>query len=312
MIRILVLATVSILLTGMGYADDANSVLMDHDTRGRVVRVREMMQDEIACNARFDKEVQSVEASFYTIARLKDGEKKLEEFIALRRRIVVLIAEIKSRSERQIEINGMSEAILATGGIIPQMQTYLEEVKAQLQSFGTSQEEAVKKLQKTIDYIGVAARNVQAPATYSTASGIKFTLVSYGPRSFYISMKPIAKGFSLDDAFMMANDLTTKEGFRYYLPTQNEINVLKQAGFKTQGAMLTIQQWATDNPDEMSMSERFGVRKYLVWDPENILGFGETFGEVPFAKYDEAAIYFVTPARTGWQIRWNKIAAEMR
>lgn len=286
--------------------------LEQYEKRSKVLQIREKLLSEISAKTQRDKSVQSMEATFYSAVRMRQGDEQIVELINLRRRVLEVSHEISDAAGRQVELAGLIDNAMAAGGLLPQVQNYLNEARTQLRSMGIAQDALQKKLQVSLKQIDMAVQNVPPPASFKTSGGIEFRLVAAGANSFYISAFPVGENATLEEAYRASVEMTNKEGVLYKLPDAAEVRVLSQLDMKPAKAIWTLQGWGDDDAENVRMSQRFGVKMYTVWDPQGTMGRGVTFGELLFARYQEIGYYLVTSSRTGWLDRWNRIAASMK
>lgn len=286
--------------------------LEQYEKRSKVLQIREKLLSEISAKTQRDKTVQSIEATFVSAVRAKKGDELILELIGLRRRILEVDHELKDAIERQVELAGLIDNAMAAGGFLPQVQNYLNEARTQLRTMGVAQEALKKKLAVSLKQVDMAINNVPPPASFKTSAGLEFRLVSAGANSFYISAFPIASDVTLEEAHKESVAMTNKEGVLYRLPGMPELRILSQLNMTPAKAVWSSQVWSNDDSEAMRMSERFGVKLYMVWDPSNSLGRGVTFGELPFARREGISYYLVTSSRTGWMNRWNRIVSSMK
>ena len=286
--------------------------LEEYEKRSAVLKIREMLLNETDSKEKRDKNVQRIEASFYTAQRMADSDAQLTEYIRIRHDVQDVLEEVKDATGRQVELSGLIDKAMAAGGLLPQVSDYLQETRTQLRSMGVAQDNLSKRMQGLLGRIKIAIQNVPPPRLFTSRTGVEFQLVPAGKNSFYVSSKPISEGnVTLDEAYFYARDFSQREKAVYKLPTMAEMKLMNQAGFKPICAIWSIQPWGMEDADVVRMAERFGVKMYWIWDPACKLGRQPTFGELKFAKYPALGYYLVTSARTGWQNRWDKIVAEM-
>ncbi len=283
-----------------------------YEKRSMVLQIREKLLDEINSKKLRDKTVQSIENGYLAAVRSKKGDELIVDLINLRRRVLEVDHELKDSQDRQVELAGMIDNAMAAGGLLPQVQDYLNEARTQLRQMGVSQDALKKKLAASVKQIDMALNNVPAPASFKTSGGIEFKLVSAGVNSFYISAMPIGENVTLEEAYKASVAMTEKEGGMYRLPGMSELRILSQLHMTPANAMWSSHVWTNDDSEYVRMSERFGIRLYMIWDPSNVLGRGVTFGELPFAQHPKLCYYLVTSRRTGLQNRWNRIVSSMK
>lgn len=283
-----------------------------YDNRSTVLLIKEKLDNEKKAKELREKNFQSIEAGYINAMRTKKDDEQIVEFINLRKRLVEAEQELKLAIEHQVELAGLIEKSMAGGGLLPQVQTYITDARAQLQSMGVAQEMMKKKLATSIRQIDTAIKNVPPPASYKTADGTEFRLVSAGRNSFYISSEPLGENITLEEAYKASVAMTQAESGTYRLPGITELKILSQLNMTPEKAVWSSHIWSYDAPEESRMSERFGVRLYMIWDPRNTLGRGVTFGELPFARHPKVAYYLVTSSRTGVQGRWNRIVNSLK
>ena len=283
-----------------------------YDNRSTVLAIKEKLISEMDSKDLREKTVRSIEAGYLTAVRTMKDDEQLIEFIGLRRKILDVEHELKDSIENQVELAGLIDKAMASGGLLPQVQTYLTEARAQLKSMGIAQETLKKRLSVFLVQIDKAIKNVPPPASYKIANGTEFRLVSAGSNSFYISTQPIGENTTLEEAYKESVMLSESEGGIYRLPGMSELKILSQLNMMPVKAVWSSHLWSSDDPETARMSERFGVKLYMIWDPENTFGRGVTFGELPFARHPNVAYYLVTSSRTGIQRRWNRIINSMK
>ncbi len=284
----------------------------EYEKRSAVLKIREMLQNELDAKEKRSKAAQQIEAAFYTAQRMTDYDAQLAEYIRISSTAKDIREEVKGATGRQVEIAGMIDKTMAAGGLLPQVTTYLTESRTQLLAMGTAQAGLVKRMQGLVERVNVAIKKVPPPRVYTSRTGVEFQLVAAGKNSFYVSRKPISEGnVTLEEAYSYVRDFSQREKAVYKLPTMAEMKLMNQTGFKPICAIWSIEPWGTEDPDAVRMSERFGVKLYWIWDPACKLGRQPTFGELKFAKFPSLGYYIVTSAKTGWQIRWDKIIADM-
>ena len=283
-----------------------------YEKRSTVLQIREKLLSEINAKNLRDKTMQSIESRFVAAVRNLKGDDQIIEFINLRRQILELDNDLKESVEQQVELAGMIDNAMAAGGLLPQVQGYLNEARTQLRSMGVSQEALKKKLATSMKQLNMAMNNVPPPASFKTSGGIEFKLVSAGANSFYISASPLGEDTTLEEAYKASLALSEKEGSVFMLPGMAELKILSQLNMNPPKAVWSSHVWTNDDTENARMSERFGVKFYMIWDPANMLGRGVTFGELPFARHPQVAYYLVTSRRTGLQYRWNRIISSMK
>ena len=283
-----------------------------YDNRSTVLQIKEKLVNEWNSRALREKTIQSIEASYISAVRTKKDDEQLIEFIGLRRRILDVDHELKDSIENQVELAGLIDKAMASAGLLPQVQDYLYEARAQLKSMGIAQDALKKKLAVFLKQIDAAIKNVPPPASYKIANGKEFRLVSAGNNSFYISTEPLGENITLEAAYKESLLLTESEGSVYRIPGMSELKILSQLNMIPPMAVWSSHLWSYDDPENSRMSERFGVKLYMIWDPKNSLGRGVTFGELPFARHPKIAYYLVTSSRTGIQNRWNRILNSLK
>ena len=283
-----------------------------YEKRSTVLQIREKLLAEINAKNLRDKTMQSIESRFVAAVRNLKGDDQIIEYINLRRQILEVEHDLKDSVEQQVELAGMIDNAMAAGGLLPQVQGYLNEARTQLRSMGVSQEALRKKLAASLKQIDMAMNNVPPPASFKTSGGIEFKLVSAGANSFYISASPLGEDATLEEAYKAALALSEKERGVFMLPGMAELKILSQLNMNPPKAVWSSYVWTNDDSENARMSERFGVKFYMIWDPANMLGRGVTFGELPFARHPQVAYYLVTSRRTGMQYRWNRIISSMK
>ncbi|HQL86421.1 MAG TPA: SUMF1/EgtB/PvdO family nonheme iron enzyme [Lentisphaeria bacterium] len=313
--------------------------LEEYEKRGKVLQIREKMLFEITAREERVKKLDAIAVSFQAIRRLTDGDQQLTQYLQLRRRVLEAIDEISDANSRQVELAAMVDTAMTAGGLLPQVSTYLQDVRRQLLDLGVQQQTAERRLQASHQAIKAAIQNIPPPAVFVSKTGIEMRLVGAGREMFYVSSRPIpgasfqalqavqaqaAKNtastgdsaptgdVSMAEAVNFTRWLSEQEGVGYRLPEVAEVTVLQRGGVLPENAVWTLTPWRPDDDLEFGrMCERFGVTLYHVWDPKRVLG-GEIFwGELPEARYPGLGFLVVTSARTGWLERWNRINAQL-
>ena len=283
-----------------------------YDNRSTVLQIKEKLVNEFNSKELREKTVRSIEASYLSAVRTMKDDEQLMEFIGLRRRILDVQHELKDSIDNQVELAGLIDKAMASGGLLPQVQTYLTEARAHLKSMGVAQDALKKRLAVFLTQLDKAIKNVPPPASYKTSNGTEFRLVSAGSNSFYISSQPVGENMTLGEAYKESLKLSESEGGVYRLPGLTELKILSQLNMTPSKAVWSSHIWSSDEPENARMSERFGVKLYMIWDPGNTFGRGVTFGELPFARYPNVAYYLVTSSKTGIQKRWNRVINSMK
>ena len=283
-----------------------------YEKRSTVLQIREKLLAEINAKKLRDKTMQSIESRFVAAVRNLKGDEQIIEFINLRRQLLEVDNDLKESVEQQVELAGMIDNAMAAGGLLPQVQGYLNEARTQLRAMGVSQEALRKKLAASMKQINMAMNNVPPPASFKTSGGIEFKLVSAGVNSLYISASPLGEDATLEEAYKASLALSEKEGGVFMLPGMTELRILSQLNMNPPKAVWSSHVWTNDDTESARMSERFGVKFYMIWDPANTIGRGVTFGELPFARHPQVAYYLVTSRGTGMQHRWNRIMSSMK
>ncbi|HOG51236.1 MAG TPA: SUMF1/EgtB/PvdO family nonheme iron enzyme [Lentisphaeria bacterium] len=320
--------------------------LEEYEKRGKVLLIREKMLFEITAREERVKKLDAIAVSFQAIRRLKDGDEQLTQYLQLRRRVLETIDEISDTNKRQVELAAMVDTAMTAGGLLPQVSTYLHDVRRQLLDMGVQQKTAERRLQALHQAIKAAIQNIPPPAVFVNKTGIEMRLVGAGREMFYVSSRPIpgasfqalqtvqtpapanpapaaptaastgdsapAGDISMAEAVNFTRWLSEQEGVGYRLPEVAEVTVLQRAGVLSESAVWTLTPWRPANDLEFGrMCERFGVTLYHIWDPKRVFG-GEVFwGELPEARYPGLGFLVVTSAQTGWLERWNRINAQL-
>jgi len=310
---------VALLLAGQAYPQATKhsgelkfNSIEQYDNRTTLLQIKEKLDNEVNAKELRDKTVQSIEASYLSAVRTKKDDEQLMEFIRLRRKIQEVENELKSSIASQVELAGLIDKAMTSGGQLPQVQTYLTEARAQLKSIGIAQETMKRRLSLFMNQLDKAVKNVPPPASYKTTNGTEFKLVPAGSNSFYISSQPIGENVTLEEAYKESLRLSEAEGAIYRLPGMPELKILSQLNMTPSKAVWSSHIWWEDDLENTRMSDRFGVKLYMIWDPGNTIGRGVTFGELPFARHPNVAYYLVTSGRTGIQNRWNRIINSMK
>ena len=286
--------------------------LEQYEERNKVMQLRKMMEEELISRENRDKRIAAMEARLINIARERSLELRLMEYLKLRRRARDLNAELKSSNDRQLEIAGMIDASMASASQLPQVTAYLMDARSQLRTLGIVQNNERKRLEQLMNGIRIAIRNIPAPKEYDTAGGVHMVLVQAGGMSFYVSKEPLRKGdVNLKEAAEIVNVISSAEGAKYRLPELKELKLMGQSKIQLECAVWSGSRFeGKDIEDERTM-DRFGVRKYIVWDNAKMLGRGTQFPELPNAKYPTLGCYVVTDVRTGWNKRWNAVLTKL-
>lgn len=317
--------------------------LDEYEKRGKVLLVREKMLFEISARDERVKKLDGIAMAFQSIRRLTDGDQQLIEYIQLRRRVLEALDEISDANTRQVELAALVDTAMTAGGLLPQVSTYLQDVRRQLLDLGVQQQNAEKRLKTSLQTIKTAIQNIPPPAAFISKTGLEMRLVGSGRQTFYVSSRLIPGasfqaireanearkasatevaptpagaapegGISMVEAVNFTRWLSEQEGVGYRLPELAEVTVLDAAGVLPELAVWTLTPWRPGNDLEFGrMCDRFGVRLYHVWDARRVLG-GEVFlGELPEAFYSKLGFVVVTSARTGWLHRWNRINAQL-
>lgn len=329
-------------------ADDATQAekgaffpaLEEYEKRGKVLVIREKMLFEITAREERVKKLDAIAVSFQAIRRLKDGDEQLTQYLQLRRRVLETIDEISDTNTRQVELAAMVDTAMTAGGLLPQVSTYLQDVRRQLLDMGVLQKTAERRLQALHQAIKTAIQNIPPPAVFVNKTGIEMRLVGAGRGMFYVSSRPIPGAsfqalqaaptapapataapagesaptgdISMAEAVNFTRWLSEQEGVGYRLPEVAEVTVLQRAGVLPESAVWTLTPWRpADDLEFGRMCERFGVTLYHVWDPKRVFGREIFWGELPEARYPGLGFLVVTSARTGWLERWNRINAQL-
>lgn len=97
----------------------------------------------------------------------------------------------------------------------------------------------------------------------------------------------------------------------YALPDNKQLQVLSLAGYTPPCALWINSPWPPVDLEAERAQERFAVSFNIVWDPLGHLAGGKTFGELPFARYQQLGFAVVTPLQTGWNLRWQRLLNKM-
>ncbi len=165
--------------------------LEEYEKRGKVLLIREKMLFEITARDERVKKLDAMAVSFQTIRRLTDGDQQLTQYLQLRRRVLEAIDEISDANNRQVELAAMVDTAMTAGGLLPQVSTYLQDVRRQLLDLGVQQQTAEKRLQASHQTIKTAIQNIPPPAVFVSKTGIEMRLVGTGREMFYVSSRPI-------------------------------------------------------------------------------------------------------------------------
>ena len=285
--------------------------LEEYEKRGKILKIREKMMAEREEKTRRDTFLQSAAANLQLIPQQYTPDEQLVQYIALRRRLLEELDSLGDTTNRQVELAGLVDTAMAAGGLLPQVSDYLNESRQQLQGLNVSQTNARKQITQMLQMVKLAIQNVPPPPSFQNESGMTMRLIRFAKNSFYISAQPVATGLNWLEAEELARKTTHRENAIYALPGQEQLNVLEQRKVFPEQPIWTSRPWAPEENGEQQMMERFGVKEYLVWNPKGVLGPRKTFGELPFAKYPQMAVYLVTSSRTGWNVRWKSIMQKM-
>ncbi|MBQ6470822.1 MAG: hypothetical protein IJJ33_02460 [Victivallales bacterium] len=285
--------------------------LEEYEKRGKVLKIREKMMAEREEKARRDTFLQGAAASLQLIPQQYAPDEQLVQYIGLRRSLLEELDSLGDTANRQVELAGLLDTAMAAGGLLPQVADYLKESRQQLQNMNVSQTKAQKQITEMLQTVKLAIQNVPPPASFKNESGMTMRLIRGGKNAFYISGQPVAVGINWQEAQELARKTTHRENAIYALPGQEQLSVLEQRKIFPEQPIWTARQWTPEENGEEQMLERFGVQEYLVWNPKGVLGARKSFGELPFARYPQMAVYLVTSSRTGWNVRWKSIMQKM-
>ncbi|MGI5922879.1 MAG: hypothetical protein ACOX9E_02935 [Lentisphaeria bacterium] len=97
----------------------------------------------------------------------------------------------------------------------------------------------------------------------------------------------------------------------YALPDNKQLQLLSLAGYSPTCALWINSPWPPSDLETERAQERFAVSFNIVWDPQEHFAGGKTFGELPFARYQQLGFVVVTPLQTGWNLRWQRLLNKM-
>ncbi len=308
LIILLLVAPLLHLLHGDGGRELRFVALEQYEERNKLLQIRKGMNDELAARDDRSKRIAAMEARLFEIARTKNVENRLQEYLKLRRRVRDTLSEIKASNNKQVELAGLIDVAAVAGGNLPQVENYLNEARSQLRDLGITQGTERKRLEKLLKDIRIAIANVPAPAEYTTESGLKMILVRSSGRAFYISSTPLSTGnVTLAGAGALVKKISQDEGEEYRLPELAECRALSQLKKYPECAVWTCTKMEGKDVEQDRIFARFDIDMYYVWDHDKVLHRGAVFGELPFAEYSKLGCYAVADVNVGKKKRWSNV-----
>ncbi|MBR0459236.1 MAG: hypothetical protein IJJ26_08360 [Victivallales bacterium] len=300
-----------ILLAAEAFAQPA-ATQEEYDKRAKVLKVRKKMEVERDLALRTESQLSSLEARVAAVPRLSDGDAQLRTYLALRSEVKEMLGLMETTTSRQVEILGNADSVASAGDLLPQTGAYLEEIRSELQAMGVKQKSQRARLVEISRVVELGIKNVPPPERFRNGAGQEMRLVRSGGQSFYISLEPVAgsEGMTFAQAQALVAKLAQREKSPYHLPTRKELVLLERLKLFPSCAIWSADQWKPSDTEEQRQQERFGIVKYLVWDPRRVLGRKASFGELPQASYPKLGVYVVTSVQAGTRIRWASLAKE--
>ena len=279
-----------------------------------------------------------------SLPTLPDDDQKLRGSLALRASLERSSEQLKESRQRRLAIldrlqaQGGSRELASAEGTRLRRDAY-REVHLML----TQQEDEARRLGLLAKRLTAFVNSIPPPATVPGPGGVPMRLVGQGQKAFYVSATPLPvdlyqrylqalppaagrdewaahaastdptaplTGVSWYEAVRFCQWLTAQEGYLYSLPSQSDAAVLAPALGVADLAFWTSDLWSPADHAARRDLKRFGVDLATVWDPgAGVAAAKGGFGEVPFARNGQVALYLVTARQTGLAQRWKRLRA---
>ncbi|NMA43491.1 MAG: hypothetical protein GX946_08925 [Oligosphaeraceae bacterium] len=306
-----------------------------------MTKLDETFKQEVEAHQLYTRRYETILLGLGSLRQVPGDEEKLRQALKLGKNLRDLNNNIQAAQRQQLGLINRINQLSDSKELLPQQESYVNHYLQKLRELGNEQNTIMNTLRRKSRELQKFILDVPPPKSFVNKLGIKMILQGQTTHAFYVSEQPVKQAefaamvafkkndqkpdeplpqsahmgnVNLEQAEEFCRTLSRYEGFTYRMPEQRELSMLQTRQYLPEIAVWSRSKW-TPNWREEEAQKRFACFLYTIWDPSKLLGdnYAEDAlaGELKNANYAQLGFIVITAARTGKQLRMQRLQAEL-